>query len=292
MCANCGKGEEDSVALKNCVACKMVKYCSAECQKAHRSQHKEECRKRAAELHDEALFKQPPQKDECPICFLRMPPMHTGYRYQTCCGKIICSGCIHAGAMLVGDDELCPFCRTPFPTSNEEGVERIKKRVEVGDAMAIYNLACYYDEGKFDLPQDWDKALELWHRAGELGNAHSYHNIGHEYMTGRSVEGDMKKATQYFELAAMGGYESARHNLGIIEKHAGSFDRALKHLMIAAGGGSNESLTLIQRMYKNGHAVKDDYMNALRAYQTYLGEIRSDDRDKAAAFSDIFKYYE
>ena len=61
ICANCGKGEEEITSLKACVACKIVKYCSRDCQKAHRPQHKKECRKRAAELHDEALFKQPPQ---------------------------------------------------------------------------------------------------------------------------------------------------------------------------------------------------------------------------------------
>ena len=77
-CANCGKGEEESVSLKNCVACKMVKYCSKDCQKAHRPQHKKECRKRAADLHDEALFKPSPQREECPICFMRMPSLGTG----------------------------------------------------------------------------------------------------------------------------------------------------------------------------------------------------------------------
>jgi hypothetical protein len=34
---------------------------------------KKECKLRAAELHDEALFKDPPPKEDCPICFLPMP---------------------------------------------------------------------------------------------------------------------------------------------------------------------------------------------------------------------------
>ena len=93
-CANCGKGEEESVKLKSCTACKLVKYCSRDCQIAHRSQHKKECRRRAAELYDAKLFKQPPQKDDCPICFIRLPSLDsTGWRYMTCCGKVICSGC-------------------------------------------------------------------------------------------------------------------------------------------------------------------------------------------------------
>jgi len=73
ICANCGKGEESTGSLKACTACKLVKYCNRECQIAHRPQHKKECRKRVAELHDEALFKQPPlEHGDCPICFLRM----------------------------------------------------------------------------------------------------------------------------------------------------------------------------------------------------------------------------
>ena len=90
----------------------------------------------------------------------------------------------------------------------------------------------------------------------------------------------------------MKGNVNARSNLGSTEVLAGNIHRALKHLMIAAGGGSNESLKMIQRTYKNGHAVKDDYMNALRAYQTYLGEVKSDDRDKAATFNRVNRYYE
>ena len=85
----------------------MVKYCSRDCQKAHRPQHKKECRKRAAELHDEELFKQPPQEEDCPICFQTLPTLLSGKKYQACCGKVICTGCIIAG---VGDDIIyVPF---------------------------------------------------------------------------------------------------------------------------------------------------------------------------------------
>ena len=122
VCANCGKGEETGITLKACTACKLVKYCNRECQIAHRPQHKRECKKRAAELHEEALFKQPPTVDDCPICFLRMPVLDTGRRYMSCCGKVVCSGCNHAP---VYDHEgnvaadACPFCRTPAPTEEE-----------------------------------------------------------------------------------------------------------------------------------------------------------------------------
>jgi len=94
-CANCGKGEENSGDLKVCAACKMVKYCNRECQLAHHPLHKQECKKRAAELHDVKLFKQPPQGDECPICFLPPPPEAGGMRNSICCGQSICGGCVY-----------------------------------------------------------------------------------------------------------------------------------------------------------------------------------------------------
>ena len=143
MCANCGKGEESGGGLKACTACNMVKYCNRDCQIAHRPVHKKACRKRAAELHDEALFRRepPPEFGDCSICFLRLPIMGSGRSYMSCCGKMICSGCCHAdvydnlGNIIV--KEQCPFCRTPLPTSVEEAFERLKKRMEVGDEHAF-----------------------------------------------------------------------------------------------------------------------------------------------------------
>ena len=32
---------------------------------------------------------------------------------------------------MVGDDQLCPFCRAPAPTSEEDALKRVKKRMDV-----------------------------------------------------------------------------------------------------------------------------------------------------------------
>ena len=67
-CAKCGE-EEGGVSLKACKSCMLVKYCNANCQRNHWPKHKKDCKLRAAELWDEALFKEPPPKEDCPICF-------------------------------------------------------------------------------------------------------------------------------------------------------------------------------------------------------------------------------
>ena len=288
-CANCGK--EGSDGLKACTACKMVKYCNRDCQIAHRPRHKKECKKRAAEIHDLELFKQPPQKEDCPICMLPLPWLGTGTRYKACCGKVICSGCIYAVEMRDNGVGLCPFCRTPTPTSEKELVKRTKKRVEVGDAGAMLNLGCHYSNGEYGMAQDYDKALKLYHRAGELGCAEAYHNIGNAYYNGRGAERDEKKTDHYYKLAAMGGVAPARFNLGCTEMMAGNWGRSLNHWLIAAGAGHNGSLRNIRQMYLDGHATKGDYAKALQNYQACLDDIKSDQRDKAAAADDTYKYY-
>ena len=90
VCANCGKGEEAGSNLKTCTACRLVKYCSRDCQAAHRPQHKKDCKKKAKELHDEKLFEQPPPLEDCPLCMIRLPTLGNGQTYKACCGKIIC----------------------------------------------------------------------------------------------------------------------------------------------------------------------------------------------------------
>ena len=108
---------------------------------------------------------------------------------------------------------------------------------------------------------------------------------------GRVLKGDEMKAKQYFELASMSGCMKSRCFLGVLETKAGTSDRAVKHWLIAASEGSNESMQNIQLLFKKGAATKEDYANALRAYQMYLDDIRSEQRDKAAAFSDDYRCY-
>jgi len=293
-CANCGKGEEESGKLKNCTACKMVKYCSRECQIAHRPQHKKECKKRAAELHDEKLFEQPPSNEDCPICFIQLPCLLSGSTYMSCCGKVICSGCIHAPVYdnqgNVVAVKTCPFCRTPPPYTDEEENQRVRKRADLDDPEAIFNVGCDYRDGTCGFPQDYTKALELYHQAGKLGYSEAINSIGYSFEFGEGVERDTKKSNHYYELAAIKGNVIARHNLGVKEAIAGNVDRAIKHFMISVRGGYAESSNKIKRLYTNGQATKDDYAEALRSYQIYLMEIKSDQRDEAAAAREDYRY--
>ena len=284
-CANCGKGEEESDNLKKCSACLLVKYCSAECQKAHRPQHKKICKRRAAELYDEKLFKEI-EPEECPICMLPLPLDASQTVFNSCCGKLICKGCIYA-MQISGGQDLCAFCRTPPPSSSEEIIQRIKKLMDKKNAKAFHHLAGCYSDGTHDLPQDYQKAKELWVQAGELGCAEAYLFLAfwvQEMGGGGAI--DKKKVKHYYELAAMGGCMPARHNLARLEGQAGNHSRGMKHLIMAARAGSKESLDEVKRGYKAGLVTKDEYANALRAHHERQKEMKSDARDKAKIIGD------
>jgi TPR repeat protein len=241
-CAECGEG---GAGLKMCNACKHVKYCSVACQRRHWPSHKTECKQRSARLHDESLFKQPPPKEDCPICLLPMPFAYREIaKCVPCCGKIMCNGCGYS--CLAFRNDKCPFCNTSLETETETEIifERLKKRGESNDTNALNNLGCHYANGDFGLRQDWNKAFEHWHRAAELGSSDAHATIGDAYLRGLGGVKDVKKAIHHLELAAMAGHETARYNLGDMEDKSGNMERAIKHWMISASAGDSASAKL------------------------------------------------
>jgi len=179
-----------------------------------------------------------------------------------------------------------------MPDSDEDIIKRYKKRVEMNDPIAIQEVGFFYASGKYGFGPNSAKALELFHRAGDLGFTRAYHNIAYCHKDGiNGLERDQKKLTLYLELAATGGHAMSRFFLGGLEFEAGNYDRAVKHLMIATKDGDSDSLEFIKKLYKRGNATKDDYNNALRSYQACLDEIKSDQRDEASAAREEYKYY-
>ena len=186
-CANCGKLGSDTVKLKDCPACRLVKYCGVDCQKAHRKQHKKACKKRAAELKDEKLYGQGHERPEshfCPICLLAIPfPMEGHAVFRTCCMKLVCNGCMDA-IRKQGIGSTCPFCRTPPPSTNEEVLEMIMKRVAARNPEAICQLGDHHLVGKYGLEKNVSRAIEFWSEAAELGSTRAQFKLGTAYYDG------------------------------------------------------------------------------------------------------------
>jgi len=300
-CAECGN--DGGASLKTCKSCMLVRYCNPTCQHKHWPKHKIECKLRASELRDEALFKDPPPKEDCPICFLPMPmkllccislspatissvPIYdfakanvelatrsTG-ECHACCGKSTCGGCLYS--LSISGKAQCPFCNSDQYNKTDEGrFEEMMMRVEANDAGAMFALGCYYSQGINGLQQDRAKAMELWTQAARLGSSKAHYQLGVLYYQ----TGDMKKAKFHYEAAAMAGNEMARCNLGCMELHSGDKERAVKHWMISASAGSDNAMHLLQIEFKRGVISRESIVSTLTAYNYSCVEMRSEARD-------------
>jgi len=284
QCANCGKGEDNNENLKTCTACMSVKYCNRQCQSAHRKQHKKECKKRAAALFDETLFKTPPPREDCPICFLQLPSEAGLKTYQPCCGQILCVGCMFEMSSLLN---TCPFCRKFASSTNEEWDARLIKRVNAGDVNAIYNQGSKYFQGKDGFPKDIKKALEYYERAVQIDPNYfeAHYNLSEVYSNGEQygIETDSKKGLHHRQQAAMPGCLSSRYSLGCDEYKKGDIARAQKHFLISARGGCKNSLHNVGLGFRSGHVSKDEYEKTIRDHHSHIDEVKSKERVKGAA---------
>ena len=295
-CAECGVAGA-GVRLKVCKGCMHAKYCNAKCQMKHWPTHKKEL------LRDEALFKDPPPKGDCPICFLPMPryliscatlpdatitsvpiydfaktneelkdePAESCY---SCCGKSICGGCIHSCCM--SGNMKCPFCNADRSSKTaEEEVEEIMKRVEANDPASIFTLGDHYYQGINGFPRDETKAVEQYARAAELGFSQAHFSLGAIY----HERGDLKKAKFHYEAAAMEGDELARYNIGCMEAHSGNMKRAVKHLKIGASAGDSRAMQSLISLFEQGTVSRESIESTLTAYNSSCSEMRSEARD-------------
>lgn len=178
--------------------------------------------------------------------------------------------------------DCCAFCREPPAKSGKEMLKRCKKRIKLNDSEAFYSLGVQYSLGGWGLPLNRKKAMELWNQAAEFGSLEAHCTMAAMYYQGRGVQKNKVKAIHHWKIAAIGGHEQARFNLGVMEHDNGNFDLATKHYIIAARAGYEESLKNVMDMYKRGYVMKDEYASALRSYQNTVDEMKSEQRTNAA----------
>ena len=278
-CASCGKTEGDGIQLRTCTACKSVRYCGVICQRNHRPKHKKACKKRAAELRDEILFKQPESSHygDCPICLLPLPLVPDGSVHHDCCSKLVCRGCLYAYIERVKQERrepTCPFCRDV--TGKSDVKQKMIKRVQANDPSATCQMGMRLDkEGKYA------EAVAYYSKAAELGDANAHFNLSLMYQKGQGVEKDEKKCLYHTEEATIKGQLDARFGLAQHDCLNGRETRAVKHLIIAANLGHDKSMKALKDCYKNGLVSKEDFAGALRAHKAAVDAMKSPEREAA-----------
>uniref|UniRef100_A0A7S1CRA6 Sel1 repeat family protein n=1 Tax=Skeletonema marinoi TaxID=267567 RepID=A0A7S1CRA6_9STRA len=91
-------------------------------------------------------------------------------------------------------------------------------------------------------------------------------------------------ACRLLEEAAIAGHPQARYNLAGYEWRNERFDRAVKHWIIAANLGYDDSIQRLKESYKDGLVSKEDFAGALRAHQAAIDATKSPQREAAEKY--------
>eukprot|EP00984_Skeletonema_dohrnii_P000882 scaffold274_cov78-Skeletonema_dohrnii-CCMP3373.AAC.3 len=275
----------------DCDACDLVRYCSDKCQQDHSPHHEAMCKERAAELRDEKLFKEPESTHlgDCPICCLPHPLGSESFMIMmSCCSKLICHGCDYANKVREIEARLqqtCPFCRHPAPTTLEEANRSEMRRVAANDRVAIRQKGTRHLSNG-----DYESAFDYLTKATGLGDASAHYLLALLYRTGEGVEKDEKKELFHLEEAAIAGHPRARYDLACHERGNERDDRAIKHFIIDANLGCDDSIQALKEYYKHGLVSKEDFAAALRGHHAAVQATKSPKRDSAEAMEKFRAY--
>ena len=241
------------------------------------------------ETKDIDLFAPIAEREECQICMIPIPLDDKEITFMACCGKSICTGCIHRNWMNGAKNgkprqevQKCSFCRQPPPENIIKSLKVLMKRDN--SSQAFMQMAIRYKRGEGVIQSD-SKALEMYIRAAELGFAEAFGKLGSYYQLGVApVELDMSKALAFYEICAKQGSVRMHRMLSEIHGRNGNHQESIKHLKVAASAGEQDAMALSMKFYKVGLLSKEDLTKTLRAHQTSLNEMKSTERDDARAF--------
>lgn len=303
----CGACQKTKNGLKQCNACKVVWYCDSSCQRSNRKDHKPICKFHERFLKLNTVEKERfiiqnreaviggiqdlPQED-CPICMVPLTGLPNESFYMPCCGKKICSSCLTENKKEEGkrnarygkkQEYHCAFCREELPSSIEENVSMLKKRVELGDPNAMAALAETYKVGEgVGFVRNTEKAMELILRAVEMGHAEAPFLLAQWYRDGEILPQNRSKDNEYLKIAADRGDIGARYALGVNAYQDGDAATAIVHFQIAAAAGHESSYGEVQKSYIRGDGLinSTELLETARRFFGTRSENLSEGRQK------------
>ena len=155
-------------------------------------------------IDDEALFRDPPPREKCPVCCLTLPS-GDGATYNACCGTTVCGGCI-----LAGREDSCITCGACAASDFDEVMKRIKKRMHSNDAGAFYLMGNIHSSGSFGVQRNRTKATYYYEQAAIKGHEVARHCLG---CIEDADGGNHDRAVKHFVIAAKAGVPESMKSL-------------------------------------------------------------------------------
>ncbi len=142
--------------------------------------------------------------------------------------------------MKRGQTLTCIFCRQEVAKRGTH--EETMKRVEANDPVALVHV------GK-NFASKGEYAEVFRFCCADLGSGSAQQNLSVLYCEGKHLAANERRAIYHLEEAAIAGQPDARFNLGLLEWDEGCKERAVKHFIIVANLGDDESVQMLKHVY-------------------------------------------
>jgi len=143
------------------------------------------------------------------------------------------------------------------------------KYAQRGNANAQVRLGDCYIHGE-GVPQDYKKAVEWYTKAAEQGDADAQVRLGYCYDNGEGVPQDYKKAVEWYTKAAEQGHAIAQYNLGYCYDYGEGvpqdYKKAVEWYTKAAEQGDADAQCNLGYCHEKGEGVPQDYKKAVEWY--------------------------
>jgi hypothetical protein len=136
---------------------------------------------------------------------------------MTCCGQAMDLECwdkFQNSTMPQAQKDVCPQCRTTFPTSAEGNVKQTRVWVDKGKPWAQTTLGNFYRFGH-GVPQSYEDAMKYYNMAIKQGDPNAMFQLAVMYDRGEGVVKSFEQAAELYALAANQGHAKAQFNLGV-----------------------------------------------------------------------------
>ena len=154
--------------------------------------------------------------------------------------------------------------RAPLP------VQGISSRAQSGDAIAQYELARSYAEGR-GRTRDDAKAAHWLTQAAAQGHAQAGYELAIAYKDGHGVQANPEKAAEWYRRAAQKGHRQAQYALGLAYAEGDGvtrdYGRATTWLARAAAANRADAQFALGVLHERGFATSASLQSAHRWYQ-------------------------
>ena len=185
--------------------------------------------------------------------------------------RIILAICIIVSALSLSAQDTYEQAKKYYNNKEyDKAVPMFQRLAQGGDARAQYNLGYCYEKGQ-GVAKDYTQAVYWYRKSAELGNADAQYNLGLCYDNGRGVVQDYTQAVYWYRKSAEQGYARAQNDLGVCyEKGQGvaqDYTQAVYWYRKSAEQGNAVAQNNLGVCYEKGQGVAQDYTQAVYWYR-------------------------